>query len=142
MPQALGNLQAFWILGFVATQFPVGWALDTLGPRRTVSLQMLAAVVGALLFATAHSALALNIAMLLIGAGCGSIYMGAIYLFGAHRGAAALRAAVLLAPRPRHGGQPAGRLAAGLGGTVDRLARRDDWAWRRRRRSRPSPCCC
>lgn len=80
--QALGNLQAFWILGFVATQFPVGWALDTLGPRRTVSLQMLAAVAGALLFATAHSALALDIAMLLIGAGCGSIYMGAIYLFG------------------------------------------------------------
>ncbi len=80
--QALGNLQAFWILGFVVTQFPVGWALDTLGPRRTVSLQMLAAVAGALLFATAHSALALNIAMLLIGAGCGSIYMGAIYLFG------------------------------------------------------------
>ena len=81
-PQALGNLQAFWILGFVATQFPVGWALDTLGPRRTVSLQMLAAVIGALLFSTAHSALALNIAMLLIGAGCGAIYMGAIYMFG------------------------------------------------------------
>jgi predicted MFS family arabinose efflux permease len=81
-PQALGNLQAFWILGFVVTQFPVGWALDTLGPRRTVSAQMLAAVAGALLFATTHSALALNIAMLLIGAGCGSIYMGAIYMFG------------------------------------------------------------
>ena len=81
-PQALGNLQAFWILGFVATQFPVGWALDTLGPRRTVSLQMLAAVIGALLFSTAHSALALNLAMLLIGAGCGAIYMGAIYMFG------------------------------------------------------------
>ena len=81
-PQALGNLQAFWILGFVATLFPLGWALDTLGPRRTVSVQMLAAVAGALLFATAHSAMALNIAMLLIGAGCGSIYMGAIYMFG------------------------------------------------------------
>jgi predicted MFS family arabinose efflux permease len=81
-PQALGNLQAFWILGFVATQFPVGWALDTLGPRRTVSLQMLAAVAGALLFATAHSATALNVSMLLIGAGCGAIYMGAIYMFG------------------------------------------------------------
>ena len=50
-PQALGNLQAFWILGFVATLFPLGWALDTLGPRRTVSAQMLAAVAGALLFA-------------------------------------------------------------------------------------------
>ncbi len=81
-PQALGNLQAFWILGFVVTQFPVGWALDTVGPRRTVALQMLAAVAGALLFATAHSAFMLNFAMLLIGAGCGAIYMGAIYLFG------------------------------------------------------------
>lgn len=81
-PEALGNLQALWVLGFVATQFPVGWALDTLGPRRTVSLQMLAAVAGALLFANAHSAAMLNIAMLLIGAGCGSIYMGAIYMFG------------------------------------------------------------
>ena len=92
-PQALGNLQALWVLGFVATQFPVGWALDTLGPRRTVSLQMLAAVVGALLFAAAQSPLALNIAMLLIGAGCGSIYMGAIYLFG--RTAAPQRFALL-----------------------------------------------
>jgi predicted MFS family arabinose efflux permease len=81
-PQALGNLQALWVLGFVATQFPVGWALDTIGPRRTVAAQMLAAVVGSLLFATAHSALALDIAMLLIGAGCGSIYMGALYVFG------------------------------------------------------------
>jgi MFS family permease len=81
-PQGLGNLQALWILGFVVTQFPVGWALDTIGPRRTVSLQMLAAVVGALLFAAAQSQAMLNLAMLLIGAGCGSIYMGAIYLFG------------------------------------------------------------
>jgi MFS family permease len=92
-PQALGNLQALWILGFVATQFPVGWALDTVGPRRTVSLQMLAAVAGALLFAAAESALTLNIGMLLIGAGCGSIYMGAIYMFG--RTAVAQRFALL-----------------------------------------------
>lgn len=81
-PQDLGNLQAFWILGFVVTQFPVGWALDVIGPRRTVSLQMLLAVAGALLFASAHSAAALNLAMLLNGAGCGSIFMGALYLFG------------------------------------------------------------
>lgn len=92
-PQALGNLQAVWILGFVATQFPVGWALDTIGPRRTVSLQMLAAVAGALLFAAAQSPAMLYLAMLLIGAGCGSIYMGAIYLFG--RTAAPQRFALL-----------------------------------------------
>lgn len=81
-PQALGNLQALWILGFVATQFPVGWALDTIGPRRTVAAQMLAAVAGSVVFAMAHSGFALNVAMLLIGAGCGSIYMGALYVFG------------------------------------------------------------
>lgn len=92
-PQALGSLQAVWILGFVATQFPVGWALDTIGPRRTVSLQMLAAVAGALLFAAAQSPAMLYLAMLLIGAGCGSIYMGAIYLFG--RTAAPQRFALL-----------------------------------------------
>jgi predicted MFS family arabinose efflux permease len=92
-PQALGNLQALWILGFVATQFPVGWALDTIGPRRTVSLQMLAAVAGAGLFAAAHSPLTLYLAMLLIGAGCGSIYMGALYVFG--RTAAPQRFALL-----------------------------------------------
>jgi MFS family permease len=92
-PQALGNLQAAWILGFVATQFPVGWALDTIGARRTVSLQMLSAVAGALLFAAAQSPAMLYLAMLLIGAGCGSIYMGAIYLFG--RTAAPQRFALL-----------------------------------------------
>lgn len=81
-PQALGNLQALWIAGFVIMQFPVGWALDTIGPRRTVSALMLFAVAGAALFATAHSILALNIAMTLVGIGCASIYMGAIYLFG------------------------------------------------------------
>ena len=81
-PQALGNLHALWILASVIKLVTTFAALDTLGPRRTVSAQMLAAVAGALLFATAHSATALNIAMLLIGAGCGSIYMGAIYMFG------------------------------------------------------------
>ncbi len=81
-PQALGNLQAWWIAGFVAMQFPVGLALDTVGPRRTVASLMFAAVAGAILFARAHSTFDLNLAMVLIGIGCGSIYMGAIYVFG------------------------------------------------------------
>ncbi|MCB1378290.1 MAG: MFS transporter [Alphaproteobacteria bacterium] len=81
-PQALGNMQAYWIWGFVAMQFPVGWALDTLGPRRTVASLMAFAVAGAILFAQADSAAALNAAMVLIGIGCGSVYMGAIYVFG------------------------------------------------------------
>lgn len=81
-PQALGNMQAFWIWGFVALQFPVGWALDTIGPRRTVPALMIFAVAGAVLFARARSAFDLNLAMALIGMGCSAIYMGALYIFG------------------------------------------------------------
>jgi MFS family permease len=81
-PQALGNMQAFWILGFVAMQFPVGWALDTIGPRRTVAAIMTFAVAGAVLFSRAGSAFDLNLAMVLTGVGCSAIYMGAIYVFG------------------------------------------------------------
>lgn len=81
-PQVLGNMQAWWIAGFVAAQFPVGWALDTIGPRRTVSFVMSAAVIGAVLFARASSAFELNSAMALIGIGCSPIYMGAVYIFG------------------------------------------------------------
>lgn len=80
--QALGNLQAVWIAGFVLMQFPVGWALDTMGPRRTVALTMVAAVAGAVVFATAQTGTALSAAMLLIGTGCSAIYMGALYVFG------------------------------------------------------------
>jgi predicted MFS family arabinose efflux permease len=81
-PRTLGNLQGLWILGFVAMQFPVGWALDTIGPRRTIASTMALAVIGAGLFARAASALELDIAMALIGVGCSAIYMGAIYYFG------------------------------------------------------------
>jgi MFS family permease len=81
-PQALGNLQAFWIAGFVAMQIPVGWLLDVVGPRRTVAGLMSAAVAGAILFARASSAFDLDLAMVLIGVGCGSIYMGGIFIFG------------------------------------------------------------
>ena len=81
-PQNLANMQALWIAGFVLAQFPVGWALDMIGPRRTVSLLMVFAVVGALLFAIAHSSEELALAMLLIGVGCAPIYMGALYIFG------------------------------------------------------------
>ena len=81
-PQALGNLQAFWIVGFVAMQFPVGWALDNIGPRRAISATMLFAVLGAALFAYAFTGWQLDLAMALIGVGCSAVYMGALYYFG------------------------------------------------------------
>ena len=81
-PQALAALQTAWILGFILMQFPVGWALDALGPRRTVPITMVAAVIGALLFAKAESGFVLQFALVLIGIGCSAIYMGAVYVFG------------------------------------------------------------
>jgi sugar phosphate permease len=81
-PGDLGLMSATWFATFAIAQFPVGWALDRFGPRRTVSLGMLAAVIGALVCARAEGRSGGIIAMGLIGAGCAPIYMGALYLFG------------------------------------------------------------
>ncbi|MEI6398669.1 MAG: MFS transporter, partial [Pseudomonadota bacterium] len=81
-PQALATMQTAWILGFTIMQFPVGWALDIVGPKKTVTTTMLAAILGATLFAHAKSALELDIALALVGVGCSAIYMGAIFVMG------------------------------------------------------------
>jgi sugar phosphate permease len=78
----LGTMSALWFGSFALAQFPVGWALDRYGPRRTVPLMMLAAVVGSLLFSTARDRWDCMWAMVLIGVGCAPIYMGALYVFG------------------------------------------------------------
>jgi sugar phosphate permease len=78
----LGLMSAVWFATFAVAQFPVGWALDRFGPRRTVSIGMLAAVAGALACARAEGLGGGIVAMGLIGLGCAPIYMGALYLFG------------------------------------------------------------
>jgi sugar phosphate permease len=78
----LGNISAVWFAVFAIAQFPVGAALDRIGPRRTVPALMLAAVVGTLLFARATSRFDCFVAMGLIGLGCSPVYMGALYVFG------------------------------------------------------------
>ncbi len=78
----LGALSGVWFAAFALGQFPVGWALDRFGPRRTMPVIMLSAVAGALLLAVAQSRIACLAAMALIGLGCAPIYMGALYYFG------------------------------------------------------------
>jgi predicted MFS family arabinose efflux permease len=75
----LANMAAAWFVVFAIVQFPLGVALDRIGPRRTVPLIMLAAVVGAALLANAHNAWLCIAANALIGLGCSPIYMGALY---------------------------------------------------------------
>lgn len=81
-PQALGQLSAAWFAAFALMQFPVGWALDKIGPRYTTGGLMIAAALGALLLAGASGfAMALT-GMALIGAGCSSVLMASLFVFG------------------------------------------------------------
>lgn len=77
----LAAMSAAWFIVFALMQFPVGWALDVLGPRRTVLPLMLVGAVGVVLFPFARSATVGAIAMGLVGVGCSPVYMGALYVF-------------------------------------------------------------
>ncbi|MCX7323709.1 MAG: MFS transporter [Hyphomicrobiales bacterium] len=80
-PAELGAMSSAWFISFAVMQFPVGWALDRLGPRLTVAACMAVGVAGALLFAVAPSATVATIAMALLGVGCSPVFMAALYLF-------------------------------------------------------------
>jgi len=82
-PDALALSSGLWFLSFAVMQLPVGWALDTLGPRRTAAWLMgVAGGVGAVIFALAQAPWHLHLAMVLIGAGCAPVLMASYYIFG------------------------------------------------------------
>lgn len=80
-PAAFGLLGAAWFMAFALAQFPVGWALDRLGPRRTVAFAMAIGTAGAFLFTQAGSAAMAAFAMALIGIGCSPVFMSSLFLF-------------------------------------------------------------
>ncbi|MCP3876979.1 MAG: MFS transporter [Sulfitobacter sp.] len=81
-PEDLAFASGLWFFSFAAMQLPVGWALDTVGPRRTAaSLLLVGGGGGAALFAVATQPLHINLAMVLIGIGCAPVLMGAYYIF-------------------------------------------------------------
>ena len=81
-PEDLAFASGLWFFSFAAMQLPVGWALDTVGPRRTAaSLLLVGGGGGAALFAVATQPLHINLAMILIGIGCAPVLMGAYYIF-------------------------------------------------------------
>ncbi|MEZ5752527.1 MAG: MFS transporter [Paracoccaceae bacterium] len=82
-PDVLAFASGLWFLTFAAMQIPVGWALDTIGPRRTAAwLLGIAGGGGALVFAMASGAGAIYAAMVLIGIGCSPVLMAGYYIFG------------------------------------------------------------
>jgi MFS family permease len=71
-----------WFMCFALMQFPIGYALDRYGPRRTTAyLVGIVAAAGAAAFAMAQTPLHLVLAMALIGAGCSPVLMAAFFLF-------------------------------------------------------------
>ncbi len=80
-PAELGQISSAWFITFAVMQFPVGWALDRVGPRRTVTACMAVGAVGAFLFSQSAGAVSASLAMALIGVGCSPVFMAALYLF-------------------------------------------------------------
>jgi predicted MFS family arabinose efflux permease len=81
-PGELGALSGMWFGAFAMAQFPIGWALDSFGPRRTIAGALLGAVAGAFVFAAASGFAAMMAAMALIGIGCAPVLMGSMFVFG------------------------------------------------------------
>ena len=81
-PEDLAFASGLWFITFAAMQPPIGWALDTIGPRRTAAtLLLLGGGGGAAVFALATSPLHVSVAMALIGVGCAPVLMASYYIF-------------------------------------------------------------
>jgi nitrate/nitrite transporter NarK len=76
----LGTISGAWFAAFALAQVPVGVALDRVGPRLTVGVLFLAAVIGTVLLALAQGLATAFLAMVLIGVGCAPVYMGMLYI--------------------------------------------------------------
>lgn len=81
-PGDLALSSGLWFIGFALMQMPVGWALDRIGPRRTVAVALAVGGAGdAVIFALATAPWHLHVAMALLGMGCSPALMGPYYIF-------------------------------------------------------------
>jgi sugar phosphate permease len=77
----LGLLTSTYFLTFAAVQLPLGVILDRAGPRRTETVLLMVAAIGAIVFATATSLTGLAIGRGLIGVGVSACLMAAVTAF-------------------------------------------------------------
>lgn len=77
----LASASGWWFLAFAAMQIPIGSALDRIGPRLTTGALMAVGALGAVVFAMAKGALAIKLAMALIGLGCAPVLMASYFIF-------------------------------------------------------------
>jgi MFS family permease len=79
----LGNLSAFYFYAYASLQMPVGMALDRWGPRKVMSLGVLLAGAGCLIFASAPNVEVAYVGRTFIGAGAAFGLLGGMVLAGA-----------------------------------------------------------
>ena len=72
----LGLLGGAYFLGFASIQIPLGYLLDSKGPRKIVSYFLLLTIIGLILFSLAQNLTMLLISRILIGVGVGACLMG------------------------------------------------------------------
>ena len=72
----LGLLGGGYFLGFASVQIPLGYLLDSKGPKKIVSYFLSLSIVGLILFSSAQNLTMLLISRVLIGVGVGACLMG------------------------------------------------------------------
>ncbi len=80
-PEALATASGFWFLAFAAMQLPVGWALDRVGPRRTVSVLLLIGGAGGAAVLPWRRRLRICRLRCCFGVGCSPVLMASYYIF-------------------------------------------------------------
>jgi len=78
--QGLGTISAAFFYAFALTQIPISILLDRIGPRRMMTGLSLVGIVGALVFATAHSQGMGFLGRVLLGVGMACNLMGTLKL--------------------------------------------------------------
>jgi MFS family permease len=72
----LGLLGGGYFLGFASVQIPLGYLLDSKGPRKIVSYFLSLSIVGLILFSIAQNLSMLLVSRVIIGVGVGACLMG------------------------------------------------------------------
>ena len=72
----LGLLGGGYFLGFASVQIPLGYLLDSKGPKKIVSYFLSLTIIGLILFASAQNLTMLLLSRILIGVGVGACLMG------------------------------------------------------------------
>ncbi len=80
--EALGVLTGIFFVSFALAQIPLGMLFDRFGVRRTLPILLTAAVIGAVLYASAGGFASLLAGRLLMGVGVSGVLVGALFLFG------------------------------------------------------------